>query len=290
MELSIRNQELELTVDTMGAQMLHLRREGIEYLWQADPAYWAKHAPNLFPFIGRLWEGTYRFHGTPYTMGSHGFAAKCEFTPVEQADGLLVLELKDSPETRAQYPFAFSLRISYRLTASTLHIGYTVQNLSEETMPFGIGGHPGFRVPLCEGERFEDYALTFSQACLPDRVGCTPSVHLSGRDEAYPLTDGSKLPLEHTLFDDDAIILKNMDRTVTLSSHTGAHGVTVAYPQMSYLGIWHKPKTDAPYVCIEPWTSLPARENVIEELSCKSDLVHLEAGKTYENNWSVTLF
>lgn len=290
MELTIRNHALELTVDTLGAQMLHLRHAGIEYLWQADPAYWAKHAPNLFPFIGRLWEGTYRFHGKPYAMGSHGFAAKCEFTPIEQGDGLLVLELKDTPETRAQYPFAFSLRISYRLVGSTVQIVYAVDNIGEETMPFGIGGHPGFRVPLCEGERFEDYALTFSQSCLPDRVGCAPSVHLNGKDEPYPLEGEDHISLKHDLFDDDAIILKNMDRTITLRSQTGAHGVTVAYPQMPYLGIWHKPKTDAPYVCIEPWTSLPARENVIEELSCKSDLIHLEAGKTYENNWSVTLF
>ena len=87
----------------------------------------------------------------------------------------------------------------------------------------------------------------------------------------------------------DAIILKNMCREVTLRSETSSRYVKVSYPQMPYLGIWHWPKTDAPYVCIEPWSSLPARQEVVEEISCKSDLIHLLPGKTYENTWTITI-
>lgn len=91
------------------------------------------------------------------------------------------------------------------------------------------------------------------------------------------------------MFDDDAIILKNMAREITLRSMASDRAVTVSYPDMSYLGIWHWPKTDAPYVCIEPWSSLPGRQDVVEELSCKSDLVHLTPGNTYHNTWSITI-
>ena len=154
-------------------------------------------------------------------------------------------------------------------------------------MPFGIGGHPGFRVPVGEGERFEDYCLEFSSPCHPDRVGFTPEVYLSGVDTAYPLEDDCRIRLQHALFDDDAIILKNMCREITLKS--SKHFIRVSYPQMAYLGLWHWPKTDAPYVCIEPWSSLPSRQDVVEEFTCKSDMVQLPSGGVYNNTWTITL-
>ena len=289
MLLTIENEHLCLTVDTLGAQMMSLRQGDIEYLWQGDPQYWSDRAPMLFPFIGRLTDNSYRFRGKTYRMGIHGFAAASEFSPLEQSREHLVLSLRSSAATLEQYPFDFSLEISYALKGHTLEITYRVRNPGSETMPFGIGGHPGFRVPLEAGARFEDYLLEFSQSCQPDRVGFTPAVFLSGRDEAYPLEDGKRLHLRHGLFDQDAVILKNMSREVTLRCPASSHAVTVSYPQMPYLGIWHWPKTDASYVCIEPWSSLPARQDVVEEFSCKSDLVQLEPGKTYENRWFITI-
>lgn len=288
MLITIQNAYLCLTVDTQGAQMMSLRSNGIEYLWQGDPQYWPDRAPTLFPFIGRLTDNSYRFQGKRYPMGIHGFAATSDFSPVEQSSDKLVLSLS-SISTLAQYPFEFCLRITYQLKGSTVEITYQIRNLDTKTMPFGIGGHPGFRVPIVEGERFEDYMLEFSEACQPDRVGFTPAVFLSGHDEAYPLKGGKYLPLRHELFNEDAVILKNMAREVTLHSNESCHMVTVSYPQMPYLGIWHWPNTDAPYVCIEPWSSLPARQDVIEEITCKSDLVQLEPGKIYKNRWMITV-
>ena len=98
------------------------------------------------------------------------------------------------------------------------------------------------------------------------------------------------LPLRHDLFDRDAIILKNMDRTVTLSAGEGTRGVTVSYPRMRYLGIWHKPESDAPFVCLEPWLSLPSRDGVVEDLSQQNDLMALLPGEVYVNQWTATIF
>ena len=291
MLITINNDQVKMTVDTLGAQMMNLQSiDGTEYLWQGDPAYWADRSPVLFPFIGRLTNNSYRYCGKVYPMGIHGFAAASEFTPVEQAEDRVVLELAATAETKTQYPFDFSLQITYALEESTLSVTYSVKNMDEKTLPFGVGGHPGFNVPLLPTERFEDYKLIFTQACQPDRVGFTPAVYLIGVDEAYPLENEKELPLRHDLFDEDAVILKNMAREVTLKSGVSGHGVTVSYPDMPYLGIWHWPKTDAPYVCIEPWTSLPARQDVVEEFSCKSDMIQLAPGKTYDTTWTVTLF
>lgn len=289
MLITLKNESLRLTLDTLGAQMLSLVHKDTEYLWQGDPKYWPDRAPNLFPFIGRLTDNSYRYRGKTYPMGIHGFAAAAEFAPTEQGSDYVVLTLKSSIATLVVYPFDFTLDITYRLAGNTVAIAYTVRNHGTEQMPFGIGGHPGFRVPLEEGADFSDYHLEFAIPCQPDRVGFTPEVYLSGKDEVYPLEQDRILRLRHDLFDEDAIILKNMSREVTLRSEKSGRFVRVAYPQMNYLGIWHWPKTDAPYVCIEPWSSLPSRQGIVEEFACKSDLIHLPPEETYENIWTITI-
>ncbi len=288
MRITIENSHLSVTVDTLGAQLLSIRSAGgTEYLWQGDPRYWADRAPVLFPFIGRLAGETYRWNGRTYAMGIHGFAAQSEFTPVSHTDGAVTLRLSSSAATRQCYPFAFAFDLTYCLDGSCLKIRQQVTNAGEAVMPFALGGHPGFRVPLEEGEAFTDYCLEFSAPCRPDRIGFTSdTVLVSGRTEPFPLENGSVLPLGHSLFDDDAIILQNMARQVTLKGPR--HRVTVSCPQMPYLGFWHWPKTDAPYVCIEPWTSLPGRAGVTEDIACRSDFVHLSPGGTYENAWDIT--
>lgn len=289
MLITIDNGTLSLTVDTLGAQMMRLQRHGTEYLWQGDSKYWGDRAPILFPFIARLTNDSYKFHGKTYPMTIHGFANSSEFAVAEQGESKLVLELRSSDRTRFHYPLDFVFRVVFRLDGDSLHTTYHVENNSDVTMPFGIGGHPGFRVPVGADEKFEDYYLEFSLPCQPDRVGFTPAVYLSGHDEAYPLEDGKRIELKHSLFDEDAIILKNMAREVTLKSRASSHRVTVSYPKMPYLGIWHWPHTDAPYVCIEPWSSLPSRQDVVEEFTCKSDLVQLEPGCSYDNTWTITI-
>lgn len=287
---TIRNAFLTATVSDQGAELRSIQdAAGTEYLWQGAPKYWGDRAPLLFPFIARLTNNSYKYMGKTYPMGIHGFAASSDFSVAEQGSDHIVLELTDSSATQEQYPFAFALQITYALQEKTLQVTYHVENRDSKTMPFGIGGHPGFNVPLMDGEQFEDYELEFSCPCQPDRVGFTPAVYLSGHDEAYPLRKNRFIDLRHDLFDEDAVILKNMAREVTLRSKVSGKGVTVSYPDMPYLGIWHWPKTDAPYICIEPWSSLPSRQDVVEEFSCKSDLVQLAAGKTYETTWSISL-
>lgn len=290
MQIKLQNELLSLSVETLGAQMMDLcSAEGIHYLWQGDPTYWSDRAPTLFPFIARLTDNSYRYLGKTYNMGIHGFAAASEFSVAEQDSTHIVLQLQDSEQTRVQYPFAFCLRLTYRLEGNSLVIGSEVHNLSTQVMPFAIGGHPGFQVPIASGECFEDYYLEFSQACQPDRIGFTPEVFLSGNDQPYALRENRYLDLNHSLFDEDAIILKNMARQVALRSGKSQHSVTVTYPDMPYLGIWHMPHTDAPYVCIEPWTSLPSRQDIVEELSCKSDMIQLKPGEHWTSQWRISV-
>ena len=170
--------------------------------------------------------------------------------------------------------------MDYRLEGDTLHIAFRVRNTGKETMYFGLGGHPGFRVPLEKGLPFEDYALAFEGASL--RWPLSDNYAITGETEPYPLRDGV-LPLRHDLFDRDAIILENEGRQARLYSVKGKRAVTLRHPDMPYLGLWHKPHSDAPYVCLEPWLSLPSREGVVEAFETQPGLVHLATGGEYEN-------
>lgn len=289
MLITLQNEKLQLTVDTHGAQMMHLVCGGEEYLWQGDPRYWEDRAPVLFPFVGRLTDKRCTVYGEPFSMGIHGFAAACEFRPEKQEKDSVTLVLESGADTLAQYPFVFRFAVTYQLKGSTVAITYRVENKSDRVMPFGIGGHPGFGIPHAQGETISDYYLDFRQLCLPDKMGVSDTGFITGQDVLCPLTEEKYLPLDAALFTDDTVLLKNMTKAVTLRSRKSDYAVTVSYPDMPYLGLWPWPGTGAPYICIEPWSSVPARQDVVEELTAKSDLIHLAPEKTYETVWSITL-
>ncbi len=290
MDITIKNEALTVVVSTLGAEMQSVRDTGgTEYLWNGDMAYWTGRAPNLFPYVGRLTNKTYRLKEKSYTMGIHGFAAHKEFAVAENEDNAATFALEDDAATQAMYPFRFALRVCYRLSGKRLGITFTVENKGSEMMYFGLGGHPGFRVPLESGLKFEDYMLEFGEAAAPVRIGISPAGFCSGADEPFFLQDGLRLPLSHDLFDNDAIVLAGMANSVTLRRICGENALRVEYPDMHYLGLWHMPLTDAPYICIEPWTSLPSRQGIIEDLSQQKNLIRLPAGQIYENKWAIEI-
>lgn len=289
MNYQIANEYIRLTVSDLGAEMQSIVKDGTEYLWGGDERYWTEHSPLLFPFVGRFTNGKYLLNGTEYEMGIHGFARHLPYALVEKTDSELVFELCDNQDTYKMYPYHFQLQVGYELKEKTIAITYKVRNLSDSTMYFGIGGHPGFALPFEEGLAFSDYYLEFGGRSFPTRVGHTEICFLSGVNESFPLKEDKYLPLSHDMFDDDAIVLQNMSDEVTLKSDKGTRQVKVSYPNLPYLGLWHAPKTEAPYICIEPWTSLPSRQDVVEEFRYKYDLIRLEDGKEYENTWYITI-
>lgn len=284
---TIKNDHLTITVSEQGAELWSiLDADGTEYLWQGDSRYWGDRALNIFPYVARLTEGQYELDGQRYHMPIHGLAMYEPFTLTEKTEAALVFTLTDTPELYRSYPRHFCFRVRYALEGNCLRITYIVENRDEKMLYFGLGGHPGFNVPLTPEGSFTDYRLRFSASCEPRRIGFTEACFLDGTDEPFRLEDGQLLPLRHDLFDDDAIVLRDMAREVTLEADHGP-SVTVRYPDMPYLGIWHAPRTDAPYVCIEPWCSLPSTQDQIAVLEEQPDLLHLRPGACLENSWEI---
>lgn len=290
MDFTIKNEYLTVTIKDFGAELQSIKSaDGTEYLWQADPAIWHDKAPNIFPYVARLTEGKYTLNGVTYEMKIHGIAKYMLFRVEAQEADAITLRLDSDEETKKQFPFDFIYRITYRLEGSSLLTTNSVENLGEERMYFGFGGHPGFNVPMESGLAFEDYYLEFSQSAHPWRVGFTEDCHLNGQDEAYPLENDRRIPLAHDLFDHDAIVLKHAARKVRIASDKGSRSVTVSYPDFTYIGFWHMPGKEAPYVCVEPWSSLPSRSGIVEDFAQQADLISLDGGKNYSNTWTIEI-
>ncbi len=286
----IENDKLKVKVSSMGAELQSVRRQedNTEYLWQGDPTYWKGRATNLFPVCGRFFEGKYTYNGSTYEMMLHGFAKLQEFEVVRQDTAAITLQLKDNEETRSMYPFRFSLEISYVLTGETLNVTLIVHNLDDKTMIFAVGGHPGFNVPLEEGKSFEDYYIAFDDACDAKILCLSDTCFYIDKDAPFPLEDSRILHLRHDLFDKDAIFLKDTGSGVALCCADGKRSVHISYPDMPYIGLWHKPFSDAPFVCIEPWTSYPSIDGKVDDLETKQAMNHLDPQGVYRNVYSIT--
>ena len=290
MMYQIQNSYLTVQAQAKGAELQSIRSaSGTEYLWQGDPTYWSDRAPNIFPYVARLTEGRYTFGGKSYSLPIHGFAPTAEFTPEVLSGSAMRFTLETTPALLEQYPFPCRFSITYSLDENTLHVTMTVDNLGEEAMYFGLGGHPGIRVPLEDGLDFSDYILEFPEDCTLWQEEFSSDCFPTGVKHPFPLHNGT-LALDHHLFDEDAVILSHPPRQVTLRSSRGRRGVTMDTGGLAYLGLWHRPRTDAPYLCIEPWSSLPSRKGIVEDLSTQPNLLSLLPGATYQVTWSLSCF
>ena len=174
-------------------------------------------------------------------------------------------------ETFKCYPFEFIFKVKFSLCGKSLKIDYIAENVGEEEMYFGLGAHPGFNVPF-EGGKFEDYEIVFNAPCAPKKVLFTENYLISDKTENFELQSDNSFGLVHDLFDNDAIVLKDCARSVTLKRKGESGGITVEFPDMPFLGFWHAPKTDVPYVCIEPWANLPSKDGAVEDITEKENI------------------
>lgn len=288
MEFTIQNSMLTVRVRTHGAELQSVKgADGTEYLWQGDPAYWEDRSPVLFPYIGRMIDRQYEYGGKTYPMDIHGFAPYMDFEMVKQTANSLTFRLQANAETLKQYPWLFVFDVEYALENNCLIITYTVTNQDHKTMLFAFGGHPGINIPLVDGEKFEDYRIRFSEPSDPQRIVFTPDCYVDDLTIPFKLKDGTCIPLIHGLFDDDAVVLQDSPKIVTIESIKSGRSVTASFPQMNYIGFWHEVKLDAPYVCIEPWSSLPSPKGEKTILENQEDLLDLEPGKSYRNQWEL---
>ncbi len=284
MEHTLRAADLEITVNTHGAEWRSLKKAGLEYLWQADPAYWGRHAPVLFPIVGRLKSDLYTYGGHSYHLPQHGFARDRKFRLVDATADRLQFELGWDESSLQVFPFRYHLQAIFSVTPDSVSIRYVVSNRGGEELYFSIGAHPAFQCPVGPGEAFEDYYLEFSEPETLDRHYLSGGL-FNGKTAPF-LVNAQRFGLTYDLFEQDAIVFHQpVSRYLTLGSDKSPHRLTMDLEGAPYLGIWTKP--GAPFICLEPWQGIADRANASGRLEEKAGIISLEPGAEFGFGFSV---
>ena len=254
MEITLRNTSALAVIETVGAELKSFQDGfGTEYMWQGDPAYWNRTAPVLFPVVGRLRDGKTIIDGREYQIPKHGFLRDREFRLAFYNDGKAILSYLSNDRDYELFPFRFNFQITYTLEGCQLKVQYDVFNMEDCPMPFCVGAHPAFRVPVFGDEPFENYYVELDQPM-------TVSVPRFNGQEWEPdqrtelFQNQKRLFLTHELFDNDAIHLDEVKPVkVTLASVLSGRGVQLDISGFETLALWTPAGKQAPFVCVEPW-------------------------------------
>lgn len=280
----LENEFLRVTVADAGAELISVwnKASGQEHIWNADPAVWNRHAPILFPFVGRVKDGKYRIGEKEYAMKTqHGFARDREFVCVEKTEESVTHRLTATEQTRAVYPYEFQLTVCHRLSGKQLAIEWTIENLGEEKMYFSIGGHPGFMAP--EGVRKEDCLISFPGKTELQYVSANAAGYILPQKKTLPLRDGfaswqADIP-DTWIFEDHQV------QSVGIAYPDGTPFVTMHCDAFPMLAVWANP--EGPFICLEPWFGRADDEGFTGTIDQKKDVQVLAPGARQETAYTI---
>lgn len=285
----ISNGKITIQVDSMGAELKSLKdvAAGKEYMWNADPRYWKRTSPVLFPLVGGLKGGSYRIEGKEYPMGQHGFARDMEFKlKSQEADGIW-FTLESDEETLRSYPYPFLLELGYELADKTVIVKWNVKNPAADRMYFSIGGHPAFLCPIEEGTEQTDYSIRLDAGDYV-KASALDNGLVNGETLEYKLENGV-LPVTEHLFDADALVIEHdQAHSVALVKPDGKAYLTVTFDAPLF-GIWSPPKKHAPFICIEPWYGRCDRTDFDGDWKEREWGQVLEPGGTFQAEYKITV-
>lgn len=292
MEYTLKNKDLTVVFESFGATLHSIKdKDGVEYLWQGDKEFWSGQAPVLFPICGSIRNDEAIIgEGKKTKMPRHGIVRKKEFQCVEQRQDSILFEIESNDEMEQQYPYQFKLGIRYTLEGKKIITRYIIENKTQETMPFQIGGHPGFCCPLYKEETYDDYELVFEKkenCTVPTPVTETGLVDMEHRSKF--LKDTDTLQLKHELFAKDAVILDQLrSRAVTLKSKKHNKGIKLEFKQFPYLILWSTAK-EANFVALEPWIGLSTCSDESDKFEEKRNIQYAEAGEIKEYKFHINI-
>lgn len=281
----LENERLKVTIADAGAELssVYDKARNTERVWTADPAVWNRHAPILFPFVGKLANGKYRIGDREYPMPTqHGFARDMTFTCVAEDAASVRHCLESSDATRESYPYEFRLSVAHRLAGNRVDVTWTVENLGAGEMLFAIGGHPGFMAP--EGARKEDCFLLFPGATSLSYIGVSKAGFALPERKPLPLEEGRARYRED--IPDTWIFEDGQVKQVGIAGPDGAPYVLLDCAQFPMLAVWANPK--GPFICLEPWFGRTDDEGFTGTIDQKKGMQTLPAGESRTMGYSMT--
>jgi len=285
----LKNDLLTLEFTTMGAELISVVKNGIDYLWDGNSEFWTGRSPVLFPIVGALAEGKYFYKEKCYELPQHGFARRLNFEMFMQNDHEIWFRLKSNAKTKANYPFDFELRIGYLLKKDKVVVKWEVENNGNEVMPFSIGAHPAFMA----GPELDDYSLQFKKNTGVETLIFNPNGNFidieKGKEEI--IENLPFLPLSKDLFEEYPTIILENETEIMLRSYTHDCEVEVSFEGFPYVGIWSPINSQnevAPFVCIEPWFGIADTSVVPQDIMNKTGIIHLESKEIFSTKYEMT--
>ena len=286
--MQMENRRLCVEISEMGAEVTRIydKKYGTEMLWEADPTYWKRHSPILFPNVGKTWHNTVLINGTQYPTSQHGFARDNAFQCIRQKADQASFLLSSSEETKEVYPFEFELIVTYTLESDALVVDWEVRNPGDEEMYFTIGGHPAFRFAGA-GEKKTDYKLRFPGKDSLEYILVDMDEAAADPSKVYKLElENECCPVTEEMFEKDALIFDGGQISeVWLCRKDGAPYVGMRCDGFPNFGIWSV--KDAPFVCLEPWMGRCDDIGFDRELSEKPDVNKVAPGDTFRQRYTI---
>ena len=273
--ITLRADEASAEIALKGAEPMRWRVGDCDLLWNGDAEHWAFRAPILFPVVGASRNGEIRVDGTAYPMPQHGFLRHAEFEVVSTSQAAAHLMLTDTDESRAVYPFRFSVDVRISLDASQLTLAFDVTNRDARPMPYALGFHPAFRWPFDAATR-HDHLLRFDEPESPDVPEIAPGGLLARTSRAVPL-DGADLPLDPAMFTEALVFLDANSTGFTFQAPNGS-AIRMSTQDFPHLAVWTKPT--APFLSLECWTGHADYADASGELRERSSMRLLAPGAT----------
>ncbi|MBQ8159630.1 MAG: aldose 1-epimerase family protein [Clostridia bacterium] len=291
--VSLRYGETTAVIRLAGAQLCSFKGpDGREVMWQADPSVWDQHAPVLFPVCGAPKNGEVIIGEKHFEMPKHGFTRSNPlFTVIKKGEDFVDLEFRSNDETLAHYPFEFSFHVIYSLFERGIRTTFLVENLSKDTMPFCVGGHPAFNCPMEPDAFFEDYDVVFEKEESGEVARVPGGGLIDGKEKLPFFRAGRILPLDHREIDtrDSLLFMELNSRAARLVNRNTGKGLTVSFPKMEAMAVWSMGGKQADYICLEPWHGIPASVEESGKFEDKPYVTMLPGGETYVTWYDVVL-
>ena len=286
----------QMLTSSKGGELISFKVNGEEKIHQGEnvvdengKVYWKRHSPVLFPIVGKLKKNKTLIGGRTYELMQHGFARDLEFEPITKLDNFHSYVLRSNKYTLLKYPYEFELYNTYRTEENKLTTIYKVVNTGLINLPFGIGGHPAFKIDA-EDLKNGNYYLEFEQD--EEKIHFLYLVDgLVGTDYAKNrVVEKRYIPLDAHTFDDDALIMKSItsNKISLINSATRRRLLTMDFTGFPYLAIWSKP--NAPFICIEPWYSTADNIKSSGVFTQKQDIISLKPDESFECKYTVEFF
>ncbi len=230
--------------------------------------------PILFPFPNRIRAGHYSWKGRDYQLpvtevqpnAIHGFCFDRAWRVMNQGNNFVTGQFQlsiDAPDRLQYWPADFVLEVDYELLHNRLRANFRISNPGTRTLPWGLGTHAYFKVPLSPDSQVSDCTVEAPVSHYWRLAESLPTGEILPVDESRDLQNGAYFD---TLKLDD--VLTNVDcdgpqfDCIIIDERAGLQVTQTCPPIFREIVAFTPPHRNC--VCLEPYT-------------CPTDAINLEA-------------